>query len=342
MNTKSVAVVALTVLATSPTRAEEPGAGNHVITNPDWVKKPTPETMLSVWPKAAMEKGIDGKAVISCEVSRQGVMKNCVVVSEFPAGAGFGQAAIAMTPQLLLSPMKVDGVPVDGGRVQMPLTFKDSGGSTFGTNPTLTIHRWTTAPTFAQVAAAYPKKARDKKLGGRVVLDCKLAAAGKLGDCIEFAAQPPGLNLGLAAKTLARYFTGPETVEGKSTKGMSTQIIVVFTPEMLNANIPTIGKPDWVALPTARDLAAALPTDNSLTGTARIRLDCAVVVEGRVEDCKIISEDPPAKGLGTKALELVKYFQLTVWSQEGLPTVGGRVTIPIRYELGAAPTSPKP
>ncbi len=335
-----MAVLVSALLGVSAAQAQDAAETRQIVTNPDWVKRPTAESLLSVWPKESMSKGIGGRAVIGCDVSRQGVLVKCMVVSESPEGSGFGQAAIAMTPQLLMSPKKIDGVAVDGGKVQIPLTFQDMGGSTDGTVPAITIRRWIAAPTYAQVAAAYPAKARARKVGGRVVLSCRLASEGKLGECAELVVQPTGLNLGLAAKSLKPYFTGPATIEGKSTKGMVTQILVVFTPEMLSSTSPQVGKPDWVTLPTAAELTAALPADESLTGTARIRLDCAVGAQGKVDDCKVQSEDPPGKGLGTKAIELAKYFQLTIWSQEGLPTVGGRITIPLRYELGDLPAPP--
>lgn len=339
MTGKPAAMIALSMLLTSAAQAQDT-TKPHLITNPDWLKKPTAESMLSVWPTEARKRGIGGKAVIRCKVSLQGVLVNCVVVSETPEGSGFGQAAIAMTPQLLLTPQKVDGVPVEGGEVQIPLNFESFDGGTQGTNVSLTIRRWSAAPTYAQVAAAYPPKARAKGLGGKAVLDCKLAVGGKLERCVEIVANPFGLSIGQYAKTLTRYFVGPEAVGGKSTKGMTTQIIVVFAPEMLTSANPTIGKPEWVSLPNLEQLSAAMPSYASLTGPARILLNCAVVADGKVEDCKVVSEDPPGKGLGVKALELTKYFQLTVWSQEGLPTVGGRINIPVRYEFGTSIAKP--
>lgn len=313
-----------------------------VITNPDWVKKPTAESLLSVWPVEAMKKGVGGKVVISCKISRQGVLVGCKVVFESPEGMGFGPAAISMTPQFLMTPMLMDGVPVEGGDVQIPINFEDpgsGGGAGEGTWTVITIRRWLNAPTYTQVAAAYPAKARDKKIGGRAVMTCELNANGRLKGCNSLSSQPTGMNVGDAAKTLASYFVGPTTIQGTSTKGMRTQITIIFSPEMLSAGEPMIGKPEWVTLPTQEQLSAAMPTDQGSTGTIRIRLNCLVVADGKVDDCKVQSEDPPGKGLGIKALELAKYFQLTIWSQEGLPTVGGRITIPLRYELGT-PTTP--
>jgi hypothetical protein len=47
-------------------------------------------------------------------------------------------------------------------------------------------------------------------------------------------------------------------------------------------------------------------------------------------------QSPPDVGFNKAALALSAIFQVTVWTDEGLPTVGGRITVPIRYEAGDA------
>ncbi len=48
-------------------------------TDPSWRRRPTPRDLLAVWPRAAMEKGVGGKATISCKVSLQGALYDCIV-----------------------------------------------------------------------------------------------------------------------------------------------------------------------------------------------------------------------------------------------------------------------
>ncbi len=95
----------------------------------DWRHMPTREELLAVWPQAAMEKGIGGKAVISCKVSLQGALFDCAVDSEKPTGMGFGAAAIALTPQFLMKPATHNGQPVAGGSVRIPVNFEGVGTS---------------------------------------------------------------------------------------------------------------------------------------------------------------------------------------------------------------------
>jgi hypothetical protein len=47
----------------------------------------------------------------------------------------------------------------------------------------------------------------------------------------------------------------------------------------------------------------------------------------------VTSEEPAEFGFGQAALALAPHFRLSVWTEQGLPTVGGRVTLPIRYQL---------
>lgn len=57
---------------------------------------------------------------------------------------------------------------------------------------------------------------------------------------------------------------------------------------------------------------------------------------GSVSDCKVVTEDPAGQGVGQAALSLAPHFRLTTWTAEGLPTVGGTINIPLRYEPGKA------
>lgn len=306
------------------------------------IRRPTQDDLLAVWPTAAFSKGTGGKATISCKVSRAGVLYGCVVISESPTGAGFGQAGIALTPQFLMRPAMRDGQPVDGAVVRIPLNFPSftpAKDDDFGSSTVLSIGRWTDAPTYAEVVAAYPEKARVKGVGGHVALNCMLKADGHLQYCHKTSALPEGMGFDAAAKELAHRFVAPLLMEGKTTKGMMTQIAFAFTPAMLTASEPEIGKPHWIATPTGEQMYSILPPNRakSAATTVRVRLSCRVVAGGKVDDCKIVSEDPAGEGFGASALAVSKYFELSIWSQDGLPTVGGRVLVPIRYELGAPP-----
>jgi TonB family protein len=94
-----------------------------VVTNPDWARRPTGEEVAGYYPVAAMRDGLEGQATIQCVVTRTGMLEQCMILSEAPPGAGFGQAAVAMTALFRMKPKTVDGEAIDGGTVRLPIRF---------------------------------------------------------------------------------------------------------------------------------------------------------------------------------------------------------------------------
>lgn len=98
-----------------------------IITNPDWVRRPTGEDLARFYPKAAANLGLGGSATISCAVTELGALDECSVAAEQPTGAGFGEAAIALSSTFKMRPQTRDGVPVRGGTVRIPIRFMMPG-----------------------------------------------------------------------------------------------------------------------------------------------------------------------------------------------------------------------
>jgi len=319
----------------------------HYDTAPNWLRKPTSEDLLAVYPTKALAEGRGGAATIDCMVSVQGALYGCAVMSESPAGEHFGDAAVALAPQFLMKPATLAGKPVVSS-VGVPIKFVVPPGR----RPELlaptkgliaAAMAWPEAPSYAAVAAAYPAKARAAKLGGRATLNCEFARDGRLRNCDTITEEPKGEGFGSAAKVLARQFRAVPTLsDGKSIAGAGIQLPVVFDPAMLAAGTPVIGKAQWAGLPGADETSAAFGK-LKVDGAARVRLACVVQEGGSVTDCKVEQEDPAGQGVGAAALSLAPHFKLTTWTAEGLPTVGGTIQIPIRYELKAdAPLAAAP
>ncbi|WP_354297451.1 TonB family protein [Phenylobacterium koreense] len=94
-----------------------------VVTNPDWLQQPSADDIAQHYPKVAMGLQIDGRAIVSCVVDSYGALENCALVSATPAGLGFGEAAMALTRRFRMKPKMVDGRPVEGGTVRIPVRF---------------------------------------------------------------------------------------------------------------------------------------------------------------------------------------------------------------------------
>jgi len=303
-------------------------------TPPDWLKRPTPNDLMAVFPTEALRRGRSGQTGIECTVTVQGALSDCVVLWEKPEGSGFGGAAIALTPQFLMKPATRDGRPVES-TARFPINFK-----TFGPAASSELKRvapselaWAQAPSYADVVAAYPAKARSQKRGGRATVECQMTSDGRMRDCRTITEQPKGLGFGAAAKDLAKTFRVGETSEEvrKVLRDVVVHLPFAFDPVMLSGETQVVGKPSWAKLPTADDMKAAIGP-LKLAATTRVQLECVVQPGGAVGDCRVASEAPAGSGVGAAALTLAPRFRLTTWTSEGLPVVGGKVRIPLRFE----------
>jgi len=315
----------------------------------NWKHKPTEADLKAVWPRDALRKGLGGVAEISCTVTVQGMLRDCVVISEDPPSMYFGMAALAMTPQLLFTPATHDGKPVES-RVRFPVRFHGlpgvrearTGSNLMGgmSEPGPGVVggvQWLTAPDYADVVAAYPEKARVGKVGGNVALNCRFTAEGRLRDCDVISEQPGGYGFGPAARELAKDFAALVDKAHPPRSEISTQIAFTFAPDMLTSPSPVIGRPRWTHVPESLDVAQSFPAAATAAhvSTGHVTLNCMVGPAGRLVDCAVSRQDPPGLDFDRAALALAPQFQLSVWTDEGLPTVGGRVSVPLRYE---APT----
>ena len=306
----------------------------------DWARRPTTDQLRAVYPTEALRKGIGGRATINCIATVQGALQDCVAVSESPVGSGFGGAAVALAPQFTMKPAKLKGVAAPSV-VRIPIRWGETSGGLPGVGSKKVAPPgllWADAPSFADVVAAYPRKAREAKVGGRATLACDMSREGRLTACQLVIAQPTGYGFDLAAKALAKRFLldVKSDADRKATRSLTVHLPITFDPSILDGEL-VIGKPSWAALPTIDQLRAALEKVEA-EGTARATISCAVQPGGTVGECKVLSEEPGAKGVGQAALSLAPNFRLTTWTAEGLPTVGGIVRIPIRFEPGAIAT----
>lgn len=304
---------------------------------PDWKRKPNREDMLAVWPKEAVKRGAGGTGVVHCTVSAQGALYGCAVVSEQPAGSGFGAAAVALTPQFLMSPAMKSGKPVAYDGVTIPVKFMSFTPDVSRPSTTAVSNvGWLAAPTYAEVAAVYPERARERKVGGQATMRCEFKADGRLDDCFVLGETPRGLGFGSAAKMLVPKFLGPVSFTGgESAKGAVVQLPIAFPVEVLSGGEPVVGKPRWIAAPTAEVMQGAIPASAIAAGvtTARVVMGCQIKPDGALGDCMVESEEPIGHGLGVATLGISPAFRVSIWTNEGLPTIGARVTVPIRYEI---------
>jgi len=94
-----------------------------VITNPDWLQRPSSAEIARYYPDRAARLGVEGRAVIACQVSAEGRLGGCAVANETPDDQGFGDAALKMSRLFKLKPMTRDGIAVAGATIRIPIRF---------------------------------------------------------------------------------------------------------------------------------------------------------------------------------------------------------------------------
>jgi TonB family protein len=94
-----------------------------VVTQPDWIQTPNGNDFATYYPPVAQLLNLSGRIVMRCEVSAVGALENCVMTQETPAGMGFGDAALKISQFFRMKPMSIDGAPVAGAKINIPIYF---------------------------------------------------------------------------------------------------------------------------------------------------------------------------------------------------------------------------
>ena len=329
----SILLSALAALAQSSVAAStspELLVGPHVITNPDWIRRPSPADLSAVWPADAARAGIGGRARIKCTVATTGVLRDCSVLEETPPGSHFGAAGLALIPQFRMKPLMMDGVATNFGQVVIPINWRGSGVSMPNDHVTQIMPQhaaWTTAPTDEQVKAAYPTQARGKRSGSGVAR-CMVAPSGRLYDCNPLGPDPDGF--AHAATRLMHDFTMATTlIDGSKTNGAAVDVPVAFEmSEAAGSRIPR--HPVWLHSPTVGEAQALYPAAAKAQGLAKVSVveSCTVAPGGWLTGC-VLKGESPVPGAAEAGALLASKFQMTVWSSDGFPTIGARINLPI-------------
>ena len=304
-----------------------PGA---IIGHPDWLQKPKQEDMQQYWP--ANSGGAAGNVLLHCVVTNRGLLEKCQAPVEQPTGHGFAAAALAMTPIFLMRPMTVDGEPVGGAGVSIPIRF-EAGWSPSG-GPILHILRtapWTAVPTPGDIAAAFPKGAVGRISTGHVVLRCALRNDGRLFGCDTVSEEPPGHGFANAARSLTKDF---HTVVGDKPGDISNiRVDIPFDfrdPTQAGQRLEVVD-PFWLERPGPAAAAELFPAAAAKAGLKQgsAKVDCRVTHDGLLNDCRIVQESPTGLGFGDAALKVAGIMKMNPWTAQGAPVDGARITLPV-------------
>lgn len=93
-----------------------------------WSSMPTSEDVVAIYPDAAREAGFKGDVEVDlrCYIDKDFGIDGCSVARESPAGYGFGEATLKLTPKFKLDAKVTRGEALVGYRMIIPVRFKSS------------------------------------------------------------------------------------------------------------------------------------------------------------------------------------------------------------------------
>jgi hypothetical protein len=314
--TATLALAASAVAQEAPQAAPEP-----VVTRPTWLERPDPEVIWRHYPEAASNQLVVGRVVLDCVVPLDPVPE-CRVVDETPTGWGFGDAAVAISRTFRLVPGTVDGAPVAGARMQIPVRFMLEADDVWAERlraempaeyrdmikdtPLPDAPMWDEAPNYDAVRAATPAQAGSTR--GRAVLSCRVRDDRRLR-CERMSETPEGLGLGDAALRLAPHFRVAEAdadfISSHRREPFPLAILFNETRDNTPTNIwyngvgplemPLITAPAYAYPPTA--LAQRISGDVVILCTLH---------EAGAPACEVESETPSDRGFAAVAMAAVR------------------------------------
>lgn len=192
----------------------------------------TSVTPQSFYPPAALAEHLEGSAVLKCSRNERDGMTNCQVISEKPAGQGFGSAALALAAR---SKEATGSTIAQSQRRPRRVTFEFHANSPCITPNVIGLPWLPIAPVFEhypdifQLARARADARVDTAHGGSAVLSCKVAISGRLTDCGIVDEKPKDGGFGKAALLLSQNMAvGVTTRDGVSIVGQTLTFGVPF------------------------------------------------------------------------------------------------------------------
>ncbi|HYD87680.1 MAG TPA: hypothetical protein VEA80_09410 [Vitreimonas sp.] len=95
------------------------------LVEPNWAARPNAYSFTRHYPQGALERTLDGEAVVDCLVVEDGRL-SCIGVEETPVGEGFAQAAASIARDYRVRRGR-DGTPAIGRRVRVLVRFNAEG-----------------------------------------------------------------------------------------------------------------------------------------------------------------------------------------------------------------------
>lgn len=171
--------------------------------DPPWFKAPSFADFAAAYPEGPKAAKVVGRVELDCPFLASGQLGKCDVLSERPAGQGFGAAARKVAQGFVGPTQLSNGRTIAGSHTNLVINFAPDMLDQAKVAQPL----WTALPTPAQFQSAFPDAAsKAGVLKAKVVMSCVVAADGGLTGCGVASEDPPGYGFGAATLPLAPTF----------------------------------------------------------------------------------------------------------------------------------------
>jgi protein TonB len=113
-------------VAAQPAPASLPGTSSDR-TSPHPQHDKVQAELEALFPAPAIAKRVGGRTQIECIGQADGNLGGCVLLYECPTGLGFGEAALKSARYFRMRVRIINGQPVFGGKVIVPMAWKMKG-----------------------------------------------------------------------------------------------------------------------------------------------------------------------------------------------------------------------
>jgi TonB family protein len=188
----------------------------------------------------------------------------------------------------------------------------------------------------AAMLAYYPPAARAAGIEGAASLECAQITRGAPDACKVVAEAPRGQGFGAAALALAKL--NPRRPDGPTLAEKPPWTLTfafklkppAITPDVIAGAHP---QPKMLKRPGDDQMLQAYPTaarDASTIGF--VLMVCTITADGHMSNC-VARANPTRYGFERAALKLAPDFQTQTRTDDGTPTVGTSILIPILFAL---------
>lgn len=194
----------------------------------------SPSALIAYYPPAALAARVEGEATLNCAANDHLALKDCQLVSEVPAGQGFGQAALRMAALSKDNPKIARSNAAATLRTSFTIVFRLDPKPLITPNVTgwrhVVVHpEIKQGPDATAMLNAIPPRAARSRTEGEARLQCKVTRAGALTGCTVAEESPEGFGFGAAALMLAPSFVmTPEIRDGDPVDGGDVTLPIAF------------------------------------------------------------------------------------------------------------------